>query len=149
METKIVLMRDFERLGKRGDVIRVALGYARNYLFPKKIAAPATEKYVRMLEVMKNREEAAFRRAEDTVRKLAERLDQVSCTIPMQAGDDGKLFGSVTTQQIEESLQHAGFDVDRKKIIIHEPIRELGVYSVEVKIHPEVSSSIKVWVVEK
>ena len=149
MEKEIILMKDVEGLGKEGETVRVTPGYARNYLFPRKMAAPATPKYVKLLEIMRKRREAEARRAVQKLRDLAEKLSGVSCTIPMQAGEDGKLFGSVTSQHIAESLAEAGFDIDRRKIVLAEPIRELGVYTVEIKLHPEAVASVKVWVVEK
>ena len=149
MEKEIILTRDVEGLGKEGDVLRVAAGYARNYLFPQRMAAPATPKHIAMIEAEKKRREAAARREVEKLRALAEELGKTSCTISMPAGDDGKLFGSVTTQQIADALKEAGHEVDRKKIVIPEPIKELGVFTVEVHYHPEAVARVKVWVVEK
>lgn len=149
MEKEIILMQDVEGLGKEGDTVRVAPGYARNYLFPQKMAATATPKHMKMLEMVRKRREAAARRDVDKIRDLAGRLGKASCTITVQAGEDGKLFGSVTTQQIAESLAGAGFEIDRRKIALPEHIKDLGVYTVEIKLHPEVTASVKVWVVEK
>ncbi len=149
MDTEVVLMQDIDGLGKRGDKVRVARGYARNYLFPKKVAAPATEKYIKVLEVEERRKKSAAKRAVDDLRGIAEELNQTSYTIPMQAGEDGKLFGSVTTQHIADSLKEAGFDIDKRSISLPEHIKELGVYTVEVKLDHEITASVKVWVVEK
>ncbi len=149
MNTEIILIQDVSGLGAQGDVVKVAEGYARNYLFPQKLAAPATPKYVRMLELDKKRKEAAARRAMDQLRQEAEKLGQASCTITVEAGEDGKLFGSVTAQDIADSLAQAGFTVDKRKVNLAEPIRELGVYTVEVKLYSDVAAAVKVWVVQK
>jgi len=142
-------MQDVSGLGMQGEVVKVAEGYARNYLFPQKLAAPATPKYVRMLELEKKRKEAEARRALEQLRQEAERLSQSSCTITVEAGEDGKLFGSVTAQDIADSLAQAGFTVDKKKINLAEPIKELGLYTVEVKLYSDITVSLKVWVVQK
>ena len=149
MQTEIILMQDVSGLGMQGEVVKVAEGYARNYLFPQKLAAPATPKYVRMLELEKKRKEAEARRALEQLRQEAERLSQSSCTITVEAGEDGKLFGSVTAQDIADSLAQAGFTVDKKKINLAEPIKELGLYTVEVKLYSDITVSLKVWVVQK
>ena len=142
-------MQDVSGLGMQGEVVKVAEGYARNYLFPQKLAAPATPKYVRMLELEKKRKEAEARRALEQLRQEAERLSQSSCTITVEAGEDGKVFGSVTAQDIADSLAQAGFTVDKKKINLAEPIKELGLYTVEVKLYSDITVSLKVWVVQK
>lgn len=149
MQKEIILMQDVPGLGAQGNVVKVADGYARNYLFPRKLAAPATPKYVKVLELEKKRKEAEGRRALEQLRQEAERLSQTSCTITVEAGEDGKLFGSVTSQDIAESLAQAGFTIDKKKINLAEPIRELGVYTVELKLYSDITASLKVWVVQK
>jgi large subunit ribosomal protein L9 len=149
MQTEIVLMRDVEGLGKEGEIIKVAPGYARNYLFTKKLAAPATQKYLKILELNKQRKAAQAKRVLANLREYAEELSKASCTIPVQAGEDGRLFGSVTAQHIAESLQQAGYKVDKKNIEMPEHIKDLGVYTVDIRLGPEVSATVKVWVVEK
>jgi large subunit ribosomal protein L9 len=149
MEAEILLIQDVERLGKRGDIIRVAPGFARNFLFPKKLAAPATPKHLRMLELEKKRKEADGRRQLKNMGELAEKLNQFSCTIPMQAGEDGKLFGSVTAQDIAEALEKAGYTIDKRQVELTDAIKELGVYTVSINLHSEVKASVKIWVVEK
>jgi len=149
VQKEIILMQDVPGLGAQGNVVKVADGYARNYLFPRKLAAPATPKYVKVLELEKKRKEAEGRRALEQLRQEAERLSQTSCTITVEAGEDGKLFGSVTSQDIAESLAQAGFTIDKKKINLAEPIRELGVYTVELKLYSDITASLKVWVVQK
>lgn len=149
MQTEVILMQDVPGLGKQGDVTRVTAGYARNFLYPKRLAAPATPKHVRMLEMERKRREAEARRAVERVRQEAEKLSQVSCTIAAHAGEDGKLFGSITAQDIADQLEQAGYSVDKRLIDIPEPIKELGVYTVEVRLHADITAAVKVWVVEK
>lgn len=149
METEIVLMRDVEGLGAQGDIRKVANGYARNFLFPRGLAAPATPRAIKMLEIEKKKREAEARRAIEKLRADAEALGGASCTITMQAGEDGKLFGSVTAQHVAEALEKGGFTVDKKQVELPEPIKELGVFSVPVRLHQEVAATVKVWVVEK
>lgn len=149
METEIVLMKDVQGLGAQGDIKKVSLGYARNYLFPRSLAAPATPRAIKALEIEKKKREAEARRAIEKLRQDAEALSKASCTITVQAGEDGKLFGSVTTQHIAEALEKAGIAVDKKQIELPEPLKELGVFNVTIRLHQEVAAAVKVWVVEK
>lgn len=149
MDTEVILMQDVSGLGVQGDITKVASGYARNYLFPRKLAAPATPKHMKMLEIEKKRKEAEARRVVEKLREEASRIAQLSCTISVQAGEDGKLFGSVTAQDIAASLAGSGVDIEKKRIELPEPIRELGVYTVQVKLHADVAAPLKVWVVQK
>ncbi|MCX6357807.1 MAG: 50S ribosomal protein L9 [Candidatus Aureabacteria bacterium] len=149
METEIILMRDVDGLGKQGDIKKVSPGYARNYLFPNNLAAPATPKHIKMLELENKRRDAEAKRAVDKLREEGERLSHASCTIISRAGEDEMLFGSVTSQDIADSLAQTGFTIDKRQITLEEPIKKLGVYHVEVKLHADVSASVKVWVVAK
>ncbi|MCX6355596.1 MAG: 50S ribosomal protein L9 [Candidatus Aureabacteria bacterium] len=148
MEMEIILMQDVNGLGAQGDIMKVSHGYARNFLFPQKLAAPATPAHVKMLEMEKKRKEAEARRAMVELRKEAGKLSAASCTIPARAGEDGKLFGSVTAQDIADQLVKAGFAIDKKQIVLPEPLKELGVFTVEVKFHQDITAPLKVWVVE-
>lgn len=149
METEIILIQDVNGLGKQGDVLKVAPGYARNFLFPRRMAAPATPQQMKMLEMEKQRTEAEARRALARLREEAEKLSGTSCTITAKAGEDGKLFGSVTAQDIAENLAQSGFAIDRRQIDLPEPLKELGVFTVQVKFHQDISAALKVWVVGK
>jgi large subunit ribosomal protein L9 len=149
METEIVLMQDVQGLGVQGDIMKVSQGYARNFLFPRKLAAPATPRHIKALEIEKKKKEAEARRALDKIRLDAEALSKASCTISVQAGEDGKLFGSVTSQHIAEALEKGGFAVDKKQIELPEPLKELGVFNVPIRLHQEVTATVKVWIVEK
>ena len=145
---KIVLLEEIPSLGKIGDVIKVADGHGRNYLIPQGKALEATKKNVTTLELQKKLTEDRVDRTKKYAEKLAEKIESISCTISKQAGEEDKLFGSVTTMDIEECLKNEDIEVNRKKIILDEPIKKLGIYSVPIKLHPEVISNLKVWVVK-
>jgi large subunit ribosomal protein L9 len=146
----IVILREaVDNLGDRGDRINVARGFARNYLIPNKLAVEATPGNLRMFseetKLRSVRENKIQRQAE----RLSEKMKKVSVTAAVQVGEDDKLFGSVTTHDIEELLRAQGFEVDRKRILLEEPLKALGVYTVPIKLHKDVECSIKVWVVKK
>ncbi len=144
---KVFLKEDVKNLGRIGEVVSVSDGYARNYLFPKKLAVEADTKNVKEFEHNKRiiQEKAARIRAE--MKSVAEKLSSVSLTIRAKAGEEEKLFGSVTNMDIAEALKEAGYEIDKKKIVLSEPIKRLGEYSVEVKVDAEISARVKVNVV--
>jgi len=146
---EVLLTADVKDLGQVGALVRVAEGYARNYLFPRKLAAPVTEATRRRL--VKLQREADERRKLEAAeaRALAEKLAAVSVTIPMKAGEGEKLFGSVTAAMVAEALGAQGFVVDKHAVLLEEPLRELGVFEVKVQLHHEVEATVKVWVVEE
>jgi len=145
---KVILMEDISSLGKMGDLVKVSDGYGRNFLVPHGKAVQATTHNIKILEhqtsQLKNKIEKIKRDAE----KLAKRIEAVSCTIAKPVGDEEKIFGSVTSMDIEESLKVEGIEVDRKKIMLDEPIKTLGIYTVPIKLHPEVTAHVKIWVVK-
>ena len=146
---KVILRKDFESLGNIGDVVDVKNGYARNFLIPRKIAYTTLGGNLKALEDEKKslarQSEKEFQSAE----KESAELEKVSVTIPVQVGEEDKIFGSVTTQMIADALVEKGFELDKRKIEIEEPIKTLGIYNVNVKLHPKVTASIKVWVVRE
>ncbi len=144
MSTQVILASDVEPLGLEGDVVQVAEGYARNYLIPQGLAIAATAANLRRVESLRQKREAelAARRAE--AEALAKKIGKTPCQISAPVGSDGKLFGSVTAVDIAAELKQAGCEVDRKKIVLAHPIKEIGVYELEVKLHPEVVGTIKV-----
>lgn len=146
---QVILLEDIERLGKRGEMVKVARGYARNYLIPKKLALLDTPGNRRAYENMKVVEKVRITREKREAEIIASRLERVSLTAVVQAGEDDKLFGSVTSKDIAELLAKEGFETDRKEILLEEPIRRLGVYTVGIKVHPEVDARVKLWVVRK
>ncbi len=146
---KVILTQDIPELGSIGEVITVKDGYARNYLIPKNLAALALSKNIKQLEHQKRLIEASKARIRKEAGNLASQIEGVSCTIPMLVGEQDKLFGSVTSKDIEDALAQEGINISRKRIVIAEPIKSLGVYTVDVRLHAEVAAKLKVWVVAK
>lgn len=146
---KIILRQDHENLGQAGDIVNVKPGFARNYLLPKKMAYPALPNYVRMLEEEKRQKQQRLRKEKKQAEELATQLNSVSLTIPASVGEEDKMFGSVTTQDIATALKEQGYEIDRRKIVMEEPIKALGIYSVPIKLYPEVEANVKVWVVKE
>jgi large subunit ribosomal protein L9 len=146
---KIILKEDFEQLGKIGDVVEVKRGFAQNFLIPKKIAYPAKPNFVRMIEEEKRQKMIRLNKEKKHSELLSKKLENVSVTLAVSVGEGDKMFGSVTNQDISESLKEQGHDIERKKIILEEPIKQLGIYSVPIKLHPEIEAKIKVWVVKE
>ncbi len=145
---KIILREDDQKLGKAGDVIEVKDGYARNYLIPRNLAVRADATHMKQLEherkVLRDRNEKHLKEA----RQLADQINKTSCTIPVQVGEEDRIFGSVTAIDIVDSLSAEGVEIDRKSIQMDEPIKSLGVFTVPVKIMSEVEAKLKVWVVK-
>jgi len=146
---KLILREDVETLGKVGDVVDVAGGYGRNYLLPRGLAVKASTKNLKEQEHQKKLIQARLARQKKDAEAIAGSLDSVSCTIARKTGEDEKLYGSVTSRDIEEALKEEGVSMDRKRILLEEPIKKLGVYTVPVKLHTEVTGNIKVWVVKE
>jgi large subunit ribosomal protein L9 len=146
---KVILRKDFDQLGKIGDVIEVKDGYARNYLIPRDIAYVATENNLKTLEEEKKqalrRVEKDRKEAEKTVAELA----KLSITIKMKVGEDEKLFGSVTSQMIADEVADHGLTIDKKSIELEEPIKALGIYDVPVRLSGGVTGTVRVWVVRE
>ena len=144
----VILMQSVENLGEMGETVSVARGYARNYLVPHGLAVLATEGHRKLVA-----EHMKLEAKRDDLRKagaeeLAAKLGELSCTITVQAGDDDKLFGSVGPRDIADALKADSGEFDHKQIVLDEAIKQLGVYSVPVKLHPEVEVTAKVWVVK-
>jgi len=147
MSTQIILTALVENLGAEGDTVTVADGYARNFLIPKGLAMPATPGNLRRVESLRKKREASLAAQLEGAKTTAQQLVKQSYTITAAAGEDGKLYGSVTSSDISEALKKEGVEVDRRKIVMEHPIHELGVYDVDVKLHPEVATKVKIWVV--
>jgi large subunit ribosomal protein L9 len=146
---QIILLEDVTSLGKTGDLVKVSDGYGRNYLIPQKKAILATEKNLKALEHQKRLVQHRVSKTRKDVQKMAQEIESLSCTFAKPVGESGKLFGSVTTMEIETYLKENGIDVDRKKIHLEEPIKSVGMYSVPIKLHPELIAHLKVWVVQE
>lgn len=145
----VVLRTDVEKLGRRGQVIKVADGYARNYLLPRQLALVANPANLKRIEQERRVREVHEAREQQEAEAVAARLAQISCTVVRKVGENEILYGSVTTSDLAEFLEKEGFVVDKRNILLDEPIKALGIYEVPVKLHPQVSASLKVWVVKE
>ena len=145
---KVILLENIDKLGRIGDVITVKEGYARNFLLPGKKAKEATPGNMKILDELKKKQAEEDAKKLKDAQALASKIGAMSLTINAQAGEEDKLFGSVSSEMISASLSTEGIFVDKKDISIEEPIKKLGVYQVVIKIHPEVKASLKVWVVK-
>lgn len=141
---KVILKESVKNLGRMGDTVTVKPGYARNFLYPKGLAVEATDANLKLAESLKKQLALREIKQKEEARQAAERLSALTITIKAKAGEEGKLFGSVTTMDIEGALKAEGVEVDRKRIVLEEPIKKLGTYTVQIKIHPEVTASITV-----
>ncbi|MEK6733444.1 MAG: 50S ribosomal protein L9 [Candidatus Omnitrophota bacterium] len=146
---KVILVEDVKDIGTMGDIVDVKDGYARNFLFPKKLAREAINSNLKIIEDIKKKKLLAAAREKKEAEAIKAKLALLSCTITVEAGDDDKLFGSVTSQDISHAFEAEDLAIDKKQIILEEPIKKLGVYHVSVKLHPEVTVEVKVWVVKK
>ncbi len=146
---EVILRQAVENLGHPGDVVTVSNGYARNYLLPRGVAYQATEGNKKRISQEKARLEAAEGQRRGAAEEIAKKLEEVSITFAARVGEEGKLFGSVTTQDIADQLAAQGFTIERRQIDLHEPIKALGVYRVPVKLHADVKPEIKVWVIKQ
>ena len=146
---EVILREEIDNLGRRGDVVKVAPGYARNYLLPKRLAVAANESNKKIVE----QEKQAYLRRESKeigdANDLAKMMATVEVTIAQKAGENDQLFGSVTSQDIAAALEKAGYTIDRRKVNLAEPIKSLGDYKVTVKLHREVSIELPVHVVKE
>lgn len=146
---EVILQEDVHSLGKSGEIVKVSAGYARNYLIPRGLAMLATTRNVKVLEHQKRMVTQKIKKQEKKAQATKETLEALSLTIRKKAGEQDKLFGAVTAMDIEEAIAKEGYAVDRRRIDLKEPIKNLGVYVVPVKLHPEVIAQVKVWVVNE
>jgi large subunit ribosomal protein L9 len=146
---QVILLEDVPSLGKAGDLLKVSDGYGRNYLIPQKKAILATEKNLKTLEHQKRQVQFRMGKTKKDAERMAQQIGGLSCTFAKTVGESGKLFGSVTSMEIETYLKENGIDVDRKKILLDEPIKNLGMFTVPIKLHPEVTANLRVWVVQE
>ena len=146
---QVILLEDVPSLGKAGDRVKVADGYGRNFLIPQKKAIVSTEKNLKMLEHQKRDVQRKIEKKRKDIQKVAEEIENLSFSIARSVGESGKLFGSVTSMDIEAFLKERGIEIDRKKILLDEPIKSVGMYTVGVKLHPDVIAKLKVWVVQE
>lgn len=147
MAVELILLEDVTDLGRIGDRVRVADGYARNYLLPRRLACAVTTANLRRLEARKLRMQQEHEERIAVAKAMAEKIANMSVTISVEAGENDKLYGSVTAVQIAQALTDEGVAIERHAVLLEEGIRELGVYNVEIKLHEEVRTSLKVWIV--
>jgi len=145
---EVILRAAVEKLGHPGDVVKVAPGFARNYLLPRGIAYEATPGNLKRIAQEKDRLESAENTRRAAAQEVADKLEPISLTFSARVGEEGKLFGSVTSADIAQQLDTQGVHIEKRMIDLHEPIRALGVYKVPVKLHADVKAEIKVWVIK-
>jgi large subunit ribosomal protein L9 len=145
---KLLLQRNVDKLGRIGDVVDVSRGYGRNYLLPQGLAVELTPDNINRFETMKRRLIALEQENKDKQIVLAKELEKASCTIIANSSEEGHLYGSVSARDIAAQLAADGFQVEQKCILLEQPIKELGIYMVKVRLHPEVECQMKVWVVK-
>jgi large subunit ribosomal protein L9 len=148
---KVILRQDVSELGTSGDVVTVKPGFARNFLLPRGLAYEATDANIRQLEEERRRAESKSKRDFLEARRRAAQLETVSLTFHANAGEEGKLFGSITSGDIADRLkeQNLDFQIDKRDIELDEPLKSLGVYSVPVRLHTDVKPEIKIWVIKQ
>ena len=146
---EVILCKDLERLGSVGDVVKVKDGFARNFLFPKKMAYSATPANIKRIEREKAQRQDLEAQKQKEAEILAERLSKVSCTVSVEVNDLDQLYGSVTESDIAKALELEDYSIDKKSIVLERHIDELGIYEIGVKLHPHVTAKIKVWVTKK
>ncbi len=146
---KVILRENIPNLGKTGDVVKVSEGYARNYLLPRNLVLVANEQNVSEMEHHKKVLSKKREKETSEAREVAKKLEQFSVTIARKVGENEKLFGSVTTADIAETLGQGGFKVDRRQVLLNEPIKQLGVTTVPVRLASDVDAQVKVWVVQE
>ena len=145
---EVILRQAVESLGKPGDVVKVSNGYARNYLLPHGVAFEATPGNLKRIQQERERLEAAENERREAAQALATKLEQVQLTFSARVGDEGKLFGSVTSADVAQQLESQGFHLEKRQIDLHEPIKALGVYRIPIRLHADVKPEIRVWVIK-
>jgi len=146
---QIVLKEDIEKLGRRGEVVKVSDGYARNYLLPLGKALLATPGNMKVIEREKRRYVARLAKERDDNEAVASRIRALSLTLVRKVGENDMLYGSVTSSDIAEGLEKEGIVVDKRRVQLVDPIKSLGIYQVPIRLHPEVTAEVKVWVVKE
>jgi large subunit ribosomal protein L9 len=146
---KIILKDDVEKLGKCGEVVEVKDGYGRNFLIARNLAIPATKGNLKAIREVTRQKEIKDLKKKRQEERLKIQLEKISCTAEVRVGEEDKVFGSVTAQDISELLKEKGFEIDRHKILLETPIKALGVYTVPIKVSSDLVANLKVWVMKK
>ncbi len=142
---QVILLEDVKSLGKKGDVVKVSDGYARNFILPKKLGLEATDKNLKELAIQKAEEEARQKALLDEAVEFGKKLESKSVTLEIKGGEGGRTFGSVTAKEIAAAIEEQlGFDIDKKKLVLADPIKNAGSYTVGIKLHPKVTAEMKV-----
>lgn len=141
---KVILKEDVKDLGEIGSIVDVKIGYGRNYLIPRNLAVEANPKNLRQFEHEKKIILVKAKKVKQSMQDLADQISKMTLTIEAQAGEEDKLFGSVTTKDIAEAITAQGVEIDKRKVILEEPIKRLGTYDVTVKVHKDVTAAVKV-----
>lgn len=146
---RIILREDVEKLGRRGEVVKVAPGYGRNFLLPKGLAYLHTAGNEKRVEQERRFHNVKLAKEKQAAEELSRRISQLSITIVRKVGENETLYGSVTNGDIGDALEKEGFGIDKRKILLEEPIKTLGIYTVPVRLHADVNAELKVWVVKE
>ena len=144
---KVILKEDVKNLGKMGDIVNVAAGYANNFLIPKKLAVEAITENIKAIEHQKKMIQEKAKKIKNASKDLADKIASLTLNIKAKAGEEEKLFGSITSMDIADALKNEGIDIDRKKILLEEPIKRLGSYSVSIKLHPDITTQLNIIVI--
>ena len=145
---RIILLQDHKGLGSAGDQQDVKDGYARNYLIPRGIALKADKNSLKRFQEMARLKELKKDRALKKSKELAEKLRSLSLTVPVQVGEEDRVFGAVTSLEIAQQLKDKGYEIDKRQIMLEEPIKSLGVFEILIKLHSEITTSVKLWVIK-
>lgn len=146
---RVILRRNVDNLGDMGNVVNVKDGYARNFLIPRELAYYASESAVKRIAVEKKSFAKKVAQEKEKAELLMVEITDLQISVAMKVGEEGKLYGSVNQAMISDELKLRGYDIDRKNIIIEDPIKSLGVFDIKIKLHPEVITSVKVWVISE
>ncbi len=146
---RLILRTSIEQLGSQGDVVTVTPGYGRNYLLPKGLAYEFSQGNVKRVEKEKKLLRVRKIKEQEEAQELADRIAKVSCTVVKKVGENDTLYGSVTNADMAEALKKEGFSIDKRRIGLAEPIKSLGIYNVPIRLHPDVTCTLKVWVVKE
>ncbi len=146
---QVILLEDVKTLGKKGDIVKVNDGYARNFILPKKLGMEATTKNLNDLKLQQANEERVKQEILEEAQQFAKELENKSVTVKIKSGDNGRTFGSISTKEIAQAAkEQLGYDIDKKKMQLKDPIKSLGVYQVALKLHPKVTGCLNVKVIE-
>lgn len=145
----VLLKKDVLKLGRMGEVVSVTKGYARNYLLPKGFATTVSPTNLRQIEIAKKKQETKIKEEKGEMQAIAERLSICSVTIIAKANEEGRLFGSVTAEQIADALKKEGYPIEKEMVLLESPIKQCDVYNVPISFHPEIQTRCKVWVIRE